>query len=216
MDPSYLVCVFPRCDHVQASRPIRENQPESIMKDKSIDLEQSRMLKPASSWLKSLKPTGKQRNYIYLVVIILALVFFGTLPFYVDVDSYMAYYLFICFVYVILAEGGNIVAGYTGQISLGSHAFFGLGAYTTAILWLRDVTKTWYFFDPLVMFLSGLVSAIFALIVGIPILSRLRGDYFSFATLAAAQVLTVLVLRGGKLTEGAMGLRLPGGYFTAM
>jgi len=108
------------------------------------------------------------------------------------------------------------MAGYTGQISLGTHAFFALGAYTTAIIWLHDVTKTWYYFDPLVMIISGVVPAIFAIIIGIPLLSRLRGDYFSFGTLAAAEVLRILILRGGKFTEGAMGLRLPAEGFTSM
>jgi len=148
-----------------------------------------------------------------IVAVIIAL---ATLPFYADVDSFFAYYLFICFLYIIVGQGWNIVAGYTGQISLGSHAFFGLGSYATALLWLHNVTNTGLFIDPLIIFLSGLVSAAFAVIIGIPTLARLRGDYFSFATLAAAQVLTVLILRGGDFTRGAMGLRLPGIYFTDM
>jgi len=161
---------------------------------------------------KYLTDKRNTRNVIIaLVIIVLAM-----LPFYSDVDSFFAYYLFLCFLYIILAQGWNLVAGYTGQISLGTHAFFALGAYTTAILWLHDVTKTWYYFDPLVMVLSGLVPAVFALIIGIPLLSRLRGDYFSFGTLAAAEVLRILILRGGKFTEGAMGLRLPGEGFTGM
>jgi len=171
------------------------------------------MAKFASKFLEPLKPARLKRFHLPLILIVLVLIIFGALPFYVDIDSIFIYFLFICFLFIILGQGWNIVAGYTGQISLGSHAFFGLGAYTTAIIWLNDITKTWYFFDPLVMFLSGLVAAIFAVIIGIPILSRLRGDYFSFATLAAAQVLTVLVLRGGDLTKGAMGLRIPGTFF---
>ena len=148
--------------------------------------------------------------------IALAVIALGALPFYSDVDSFFAYYLFLCFVYIILSQGWNLVAGYTGQISLGTHAFFALGAYTTAIIWLHDVTKTWYYFDPLVMALSGLVAAIFAIFIGILLVSRLRGDYFSFGTLAAAEVLRIVILRGGKFTEGAMGLRIPGDDFTSM
>jgi branched-chain amino acid transport system permease protein len=182
-----------------------------------------RYLSEQSSWarffynaLKSLIPTTLKRNRISLIIIILVLIVFSTLPFYIDVDSFFAYYLFICFVYITLAQGWNLVAGYTGQISLGTHAFFALGAYTTAIIWLHDVTKTWYYFDPLVMVLSGLVATVFAILIGIPTLSRLRGDYFSFGTLAAAEVLRIVILRGGKFTEGAMGLRLPADGFTTM
>ncbi len=159
----------------------------------------------------------KNKRTIYLIIIALVIIAFGTLPFYIDVDtSFFAYYLFICFIYIVLAQGWNLVAGYTGQISLGSHAFFALGAYTTAIIWLHDLTKTWYYFDPLVMLLSGIVPAIFAIIIGIPLLSRLRGDYFAFGTLAAAEVLRVLILRGGELTRGAGGLRLPAEGFESM
>ena len=157
-----------------------------------------------------------KRNRAYLIISILVVIAFSTLPFFIDVDGFFAYYLFICFVYITLAQGWNLVAGYTGQISLGTHAFFALGAYTTAIIWLHDITKTWYYFDPLVMTLSGLVAAVFAILIGIPTLSRLRGDYFSFGTLAAAEVLRIVILRGGKFTEGAMGLRLPADGFTTM
>jgi branched-chain amino acid transport system permease protein len=159
----------------------------------------------------------KKKRTIYLIIIALVIIVLGTLPFYTDVDtSFTAYFLFTCFIYIVLAQGWNLVAGYTGQISLGSHAFFALGAYTTAIIWLNDVTKTWYYFDPLVMLISGIVPAIFAIIIGIPLLSRLRGDYFSFGTLAAAEVLRVLILRGGDFTKGAGGLRLPGSFFESM
>jgi branched-chain amino acid transport system permease protein len=159
----------------------------------------------------------KDKRTIYLVIIALVIIALGTGPFYMDVNtSFTAYYLFICFIYIVLAQGWNLVAGYTGQISLGTHAFFALGAYTTAIIWVQDLTKTWYYFDPLVMVLSGIIPAIFAIIIGIPLLSRLRGDYFSFGTLAAAEVLRILILRGGNFTKGAGGIRLPGSFFESM
>jgi branched-chain amino acid transport system permease protein len=186
-------------------------------------MENKRYLSEQSGWsksfynvLKSLIPTTLKRNRISLIITVLVVIVFSTLPFYIDVDSFFAYYLFMCFVYITLSQGWNLVAGYTGQISLGTHAFFALGAYTTALIWLHDITKTWYYFDPLVMILSGLVPMIFAILIGIPTLSRLRGDYFSFGTLAAAEVLRIVILRGGKFTEGAMGLRLPASGFTTM
>jgi branched-chain amino acid transport system permease protein len=170
------------------------------------------MAKSVAKYLEPLKP-AKLKTQGNIIIAVLVLLFFGTYLFYTDIDSIYVYYLFMCFLLIIIGQGWNLVAGYTGQVSLGSHAFFGIGAYTTAIIWLHDITRTWYYFDPLVIFLSGLAAAVFALIIGFPILSRLRGDYFSFATLAAAQVFLVLVLRGGKLTEGAMGLRIPGTDF---
>lgn len=158
----------------------------------------------------------KRDKVVKYPIIALVIIAFCAFPFYSDVESFFAFYLFTCFAYIILAQGWNLVAGYTGQISLGSHAFFALGAYTTALIWINDATKTWYYFDPLVMLLSGLVPAIFAIIIGTPLLSRLRGDYFAFGTLAAAEVLKVVILRGGDFTKGAAGLLLPGSSFNGM
>jgi len=154
---------------------------------------------------------------IYTIIAVLVIIVLATLPLFINVDtSYFAYYLFTSFLFIIIAQGWNLVAGYTGQISLCQNSFFGLGAYTTALIWLHDVTKTWYYFDPLVMVLSGLVPAILAVIVGIPLLSRLRGDYFSLGTLGLQFTITVLFLRGGDFTRGADGLHLPSTVFESM
>ena len=153
-------------------------------------------------------------NRIYLIIIVLALAIFAAMPFIIGVDSFFIYYLFMVFIYIVVSQGWNLIGGYTGQISLSTHAFFALGGYTTALIWIHNVTHTWYYFDPLVMFLSGVVPAIFAIIIGLPTLSRLRGDYFSFGTLAAASILQIIILRTTEFSGGAVGLRLPGGAFT--
>ena len=51
------------------------------------------------------------------------------------------------------------------------------------MIWVHKLTGTGYYFDPVTMFLSGLGSAIFAVLIGIPLLSKLRGDYFALGTL---------------------------------
>jgi branched-chain amino acid transport system permease protein len=152
-----------------------------------------------------------------IIIAVLATVVFAGLPFLIDVEtSYFAYYLFLVFCYIAVSQGWNLVAGYTGQISLGTHAFFGLGAYTTGIIWLRDITKTGYYFDPVVMVLSGLVPVILAIIIGIPLLSRLRGDYFAFGTLGVGQIVTVIFIKARHVTGGADGLHLPSTVFESM
>ncbi len=162
-------------------------------------------------------PSKIKKNGIYLLIVVLLIIAFGTLPFYVDVEtSYFAYYLFIVFFYITISQGWNLVAGYTGQVSLGGHAFFGLGAYTTGIIWLRDLTKTGYYFDPILMILSGLVPVVLAIIIGIPLLSRLRGDYFSFGTLGVGQIITVIFIKARQYTGGADGLHLPSTVFESM
>jgi branched-chain amino acid transport system permease protein len=63
------------------------------------------------------------------------------------------------------------------------------------------------------MFLSGLGSAILAVAIGIPLLSRLRGDYFALGTLGLGEILRVIFIRGTKWTGGNSGLYLPPSYY---
>jgi branched-chain amino acid transport system permease protein len=187
------------------------------MEGKNYLIGQAWLAKYPFNLLKSLIPTKTKQNQIYIIIAVLAILAFATLPFFINVDtSYFAYYLFLSFCYIIVAQGWNLVAGYTGQVSLGSHAFFGLGAYTTGIIWLRDITKTGYYFDPVLMVLSGLVPVILAIIIGIPLLSRLRGDYFAFGTLGVGQIITVVFIKARQFTGGADGLHLPSTVFKSM
>lgn len=150
-------------------------------------------------------------------VTIVIMVFFGLLPFVFDVDkSYLGYYIFISCVYLTVAQGWNLVAGYTGQISLGQNAFFGLGAYSMAMLWLHNVTKTYYFFDPVLMICAGIAPTIIAILIGVPLLSRLHGDYFSFGTLGMGMIINVLFVKGGDITGGANGIYLDASRFSTM
>lgn len=152
-----------------------------------------------------------------IIITILVVLAFACVPFFMDVDkSYLGFFLFLSFCHIIISQGWNIVGGYTGQISLGQHAFFGLGAYTTAINWVRDISKTGYFFDPVTMFLSGLVPVALAIIIGIPLLMRLRGDYFALGTLGVGEIIKVIFVKGGSITGASDGLHLPSTVFESM
>jgi branched-chain amino acid transport system permease protein len=160
---------------------------------------------------------NSRSGLIKLGIGFLVLIAFATAPFYFDVDrSYFGYYLFLVFVYIIIAQGWNLVSGYAGQISMAGNSFFALGAYTTGIIWLRNITHTGYYFDPLVMVLSGVLPIVLAIIIGIPLLSRLRGDYFAFGTLGVGQILTVVAIKLKGITGGADGLHLPSSVYTSM
>ncbi len=142
------------------------------------------------------------------------LVFFVMFPFLVDTEeSYLVYFLFLTFIYVSMAQGWNLVAGYSGQASLGQHAFFGLGAYVTAILWKA---KWIGYLDPLGMLLSGLAAAFLAILIGIPLLAKLRGDYFALGTLGLGEILRVIFTQGGSITGGPVGLMLPSSSYESM
>jgi branched-chain amino acid transport system permease protein len=157
-----------------------------------------------------------KRALISTAATLVVLVIFFTLPFYLDVTaSYLGYYIFITCVYLTVAQGWNLVAGYTGQISLGQNAFFGLGAYTMSALWLNGI-GLYFFFDVTLMIAAGIVPALVAILIGLPLLSRLKGDYFSFGTLGAGMIINVLFVKGGDLTGGAGGVYLDAGAFTSM
>ncbi len=144
----------------------------------------------------------------------LLICFFFLFPFLVDPEeSYLVYFLFLTFLYIALAQGWNLVAGYAGQASLGQHAFFGLGAYLTAMTWMAGWTG---YFDPLGMFISGAGSAILGIAIGIPLLSKLRGDYFALGTLGLGEILRVVFTQGGSLTGGPVGLMLPSSAYQSM
>lgn len=124
------------------------------------------------------------------------------------VDSYLFFYLFLVFVHVTLAQGWNLVAGYTGQISLAQHAFFGVGGYTTAIVSTTWLAEGAFYFNPMTLLLSGLTAALFAIAIGVPLLSKLAGDYFALGTLGFGEILRVALVKGGSVTGGSFGISM--------
>lgn len=104
----------------------------------------------------------------------------------------------------LLGQSWNIMSGYAGQFSFGHAAFFGVGAYTSSILYVD------YGISPWIGMIAGMC---FAAMVGalIGILSfryRLRGDFFALVTLAFAEILRVL-FNNLKLLKGAEGVLIP-------
>lgn len=110
---------------------------------------------------------------------------------------------FLTFVFITQAVSWNLVGGFAGQISFGFAAFFGTGAYVTAILWSR------YGWDPvLTLPLAGLGAMVVALAVGLPVF-RLSAQYFSIATIGVGEAARVIAINLDSVTGGASGLILP-------
>lgn len=105
------------------------------------------------------------------------------------------------FMYAILAQAWNILGGYGGYLNFGMVTFFGIGAYTSALL---------FFFYKLSPFVTapaaGLVAALVGFIIGIPTL-RLRGAYFAIVTMIITFSIQILVL-DMQFTQGALGVYL--------
>jgi branched-chain amino acid transport system permease protein len=102
--------------------------------------------------------------------------------------------------WTILGVAWNLLGGYAGQVSFGHASFFGAGAYTTMILYLSYGLPPWYG-----MLLGGAIGAILSLPIGV-ICFRLRGPYFSLATLAVAEIIRLVALNWESLTSGPVGL----------
>jgi branched-chain amino acid transport system permease protein len=97
-------------------------------------------------------------------------------------------FLTVTLVIALAGQGWNILGGYGGQYSFGHAAFFGTGAYVTAILQVRYGVNAW------IAFAAGIAAgaAVGAAIGGLTFPSGLRGSYFALVTLAFAEVLRIV------------------------
>ncbi|HEY8555334.1 MAG TPA: branched-chain amino acid ABC transporter permease [Burkholderiales bacterium] len=104
--------------------------------------------------------------------------------------------------YAVLALSWNIIGGFAGYPSFATAAFFGLGAYTGALLQNAGVPM------PLAWAAACLAAALFAAVLGIAIL-HLKGHYFAIASLVVGEVLLEIATSWTDLTGGGTGLNLP-------
>lgn len=118
-------------------------------------------------------------------------------------SDYMLYIFNMVGIAAIATLGLNILIGYTGQISLGHGAFFGVGAYAAAILASR-------FQFPFIFSVpaAGMITALIGMIFGVPS-GRLKGLYLTIATLAGQIIIEYLLIHWESVTKGTMGITLP-------
>jgi len=102
----------------------------------------------------------------------------------------------------VLAQGWNIIGGYTGYASFGNSVFYGLGSYGVAIAMVQ-----WHLPFAVGLVFGVALAVAFALLLGVPVL-RLRGHYFAIATLALAGVMAAIV-SNVPLAGQNIGLVLP-------
>ncbi len=143
---------------------------------------------PLPRWRRS----HPKRGLLYVAVIVL-------LPL-VWSDPHVQHVMIFAGINAILALGLALFLGYAGQISLGHGAFFGIGAYTTAILTTRHGWPTLLAFAA-----SGMTAAAFAYLIGKPIL-RLKTYFLALATLGFGEIFLVIVRESQTLTGGIVGI----------
>jgi len=97
----------------------------------------------------------------------------------------------------------NVAGGYAGQTSLGHSAFFGIGAYSTALIATRLNGSPW-----VALVIGAAVATLAGLIIGY-LSNRLKGPYFGLATIAFSQVLLIVASRWRAFTAGSEGVPVP-------
>jgi branched-chain amino acid transport system permease protein len=114
-------------------------------------------------------------------------------------SSYLVSILVFSGIYAIATIGLALLAGYAGQVSLGQAAFFGIGAYTSALLAARLQLSPW-----LGLAAAGVAAGVVAWAIG-ALLLRLRGHYLAISTLGFGIIVHILMLEWIPLTGGPSG-----------
>src|SRR5436309_2962481 len=114
--------------------------------------------------------------------------------------EYLLHLAILIALYTMLAQSLNLAAGYTGLVSLAHAAFFGIGAYTTALLSLQFHSSFW-FNIPVAMLLSGGFAAIISLIA-----LRTVEDYFIICTLGIQAIALSVMNSWIGVTRGPLGI----------
>lgn len=151
-----------------------------------------RMLEKEGSNLKGLQKT----SWIGLIVFLLLIIIF---PLAISQSFYITKATFAG-IYTIVAVSLGLLMGFAGQISLGHAAFYGVGAYASAV-----ITTTYHFNPWIGLLFSLMIPGIVAFIIGFT-MSRLNGYYLAMATLAFGIIVHVLLVEWKSVTKGASGL----------
>ena len=141
-----------------------------------------------------------KRNKKSLAIQAAIVLFVGILPFIIRDDYYVFLFTEIL-IYSLLTVTFNLMMGYTGMVSLGHAAYFGTGAYVTAIL----LKKFGWSSLIVVIILSILITAVIAAIVGF-FCVKIAEIYFVFLTLAFGQVIFSISYYWNAVTDGSDGI----------
>ena len=135
----------------------------------------------------------KKFKFAFLFIAILLFPVFDRNAYHMDLATNVA-------LYGLLAMGLNVVVGFAGLLNLGYAAFFGIGAYTYALLNLYCHWPFW-----LGLPAAGLVSMFFGFLIGIPSI-RVRGDYLAITTLGFGEIVRIVFNNWDEVTGGPNGL----------
>ena len=163
---------------------------------------------------------------LYLAIVVISVIVLAFLDMNKFEYNYAISIIEKSLVYAVVALSMNIVTGFTGLFSLGQAGFMALGAYTTAILTIpASARPNVYYMNgilpalenavipiPIALIIGGLVAALFAALIGIPVL-KLKSDYLAIATLGFSEIIRAVIASPmmDKITNGSYGLKsIPG------
>jgi len=132
--------------------------------------------------------------------VLIPLIILGGLPVLVQ-DPYIIHILILCLMFAALAQSWNLLVGFTGIFTFGHQAFFGIGAYFSAILAIRLGISPW-----LGLVIGGFAASLLGIVVGIPCLRLRAAPYIAIATLGLAEISRIVAQNLVNITRGEMGL----------
>lgn len=135
------------------------------------------------------------RKLFVLLLIIVGFIYPLVVP-----ANYFIHLGVLALIWMIVAQGTNIIQGYTGYVSIAQAGFMGIGAYTSALLSVSLGLPVW-----LTIVIAPFVTAIAAIIAGYPSL-RVRGHYFAIVTMALNMVIFTILVNWISLTGGEAGM----------
>lgn len=158
-----------------------------------------------STWMNDtfIRDTAERRIFAILVIITALLV--GGVVGGVIGPRFLLFQIALVGMYALLSLGLNVQWGYAGLINFSVAAFWGLGAYSAALLTAPN-SPLGLGLHPVAGFVAAIVvSAVVAILIGIPTL-RLREDYLAIASLGLAEVIRLIILNERQWTAGSSGI----------
>jgi branched-chain amino acid transport system permease protein len=117
------------------------------------------------------------------------------------VGNYTLHILTLTLIFAVLALSWNLVAGYSGIFSFGHHAFFGIGAYVSALLSIEYGLSPWFG-----LVIGGGIAAVSGIVISLPVLGLRAAPYIAILTLGFAEIVKLIVSNLVGLTRGELGL----------
>jgi len=137
------------------------------------------------------------QKWLYLAILLAACV----LPF--VRNKFILDIIFNVVLFAILAQAWNLLTGYSGPVSLGHVVYFGVGAYSSSILYVSFGVNPW-----IGIFIGAFITTVFAGVMGV-FLFRLKTHFFALSTVALLFIMHILAGYYTEFTGGHMGLLLP-------